>query len=120
MTSSTASEAWTCRDCGRQFKHRNQSHSCLRLNPDDLFVGKDVRVRETYDRLLVEVKKFGDVNVSPVRVGVMLKARSTFSAVKPKKSWVDVKRSTSSRFTRRSDTPPGDGPTSFALNIRKT
>lgn len=90
MTSSAASGAWTCPDCGRQFKHRNQSHSCLRLNPDDLFSGKETRVKEIYDRLLKEVGKFGDVNVSPVRVGVMLKVRSTFAAVKPKKSWVDL------------------------------
>ena len=47
-------------------------------------------MKETYDKLLHEVKKFGDVNVSPVRIGVMLKARSTFVAVKPKKSWVDI------------------------------
>ena len=90
MTSNTASRVWICPECGRQFKHTNQSHSCVRLNPDDLFPGKDVHVKETYDRLLAEVKKFGDVNVSPVRVGVMLKAGGTFAAVKPKKSWVDL------------------------------
>ena len=90
MTSNTAARAWICPECGRQFKHMNQSHSCVRLNPDDLFPWKDVHVKETYDRLLAEVKKFGDVNVSPVRVGVMLKAGGTFAAVKPKKSWVDL------------------------------
>ena len=86
----TTAKAWTCPECGRQFKHRNQSHSCLRLNPDDLFVGKEPQVRETYDTLLSEVGKFGDINISPVKIGVMLKAPGTFVAVKPKKSWVDI------------------------------
>jgi Domain of unknown function (DUF5655) len=40
--------------------------------------------------LLKGVMKFGDVNVSPVKNGVMLKGLSTFLAVKPKKSWVDI------------------------------
>ncbi len=85
-----AAHTWTCPDCGRQFKHRNQSHSCLRVNPDDHFVGKDPKVKETYDKLLSEVQKFGDVNVSPVRVGVMLKKGSTFLALKPKKTCLDI------------------------------
>ena len=82
--------AWVCPDCGRRFKHRNQEHSCVRLNPDDHFVGKEPRVRKIYDRLLSEVMKFGNVDVSPVKNGVMLKGQSTFLAVKPKKSWVDI------------------------------
>jgi len=81
---------WVCPDCGRQFKHKNQAHSCVRLNPDDHFIGKDPKVRATYDKLLREVEKFGDVNVSSVKIGMMLKAPSTFVAVKPKKSWVDI------------------------------
>ena len=89
-TEKTTAGVWTCPECGRQFKHRNQSHSCLRLDPDDHFVGKDPVVKETYDRLLHEVSKFGAVNISPVKVGVMLKAGGTFLAVKPKKSWVDI------------------------------
>jgi Domain of unknown function (DUF5655) len=82
--------AWVSPDCGRRFKHRNQEHSCVRLNPDDHFVGKEPRVRKIYDRLLSEVMKFGNVDVSPVKNGVMLKGQSTFLAVKPKKSWVDI------------------------------
>lgn len=82
--------SWVCPDCGRQFKHKNQAHSCVRLDPDDHFFDKDPKVKETYDKLLREVKKFGNVNVSPVKIGVMLKAPSTFVAVKPKKMWTDL------------------------------
>lgn len=81
---------WVCPDCGRQFKHKNQEHSCIRLDPDVHFVGKDPKVRATYDKLLREVKKFGNVNVSPVKIGVMLKGASTFVAVKPKMMWMDI------------------------------
>jgi|WetSurMetagenome_2_1015567.scaffolds.fasta_scaffold163565_1 hypothetical protein len=76
---------WICPECKRQFKNRNQEHSCVRIDPDDLFVGKDPVVRKTYDKLLKAALKFGDVNVSPVRIGVMLKSPGTFVAIKPKK-----------------------------------
>lgn len=82
--------SWVCSGCGRQFKHRNQAHSCVRLDPYDHFIGKDPKVRATYDKLLREVKKFGDVNISPVKVGVMFRGVSTFVAVKPKKMWTDL------------------------------
>jgi len=81
---------WTCPECGRLFKHKHQSHSCLRIDPDEHFRGKSPHVRKIYDELLGEVRKFGEVNVSPVKVGVMLKAKSTFVAVKPKKFWIDI------------------------------
>jgi hypothetical protein len=60
------------------------------LDPEEHFVGKDPRVKATYDLLVREVMKFGNVHVSPVEIGVMLKAASTFVAVKPKRSWVDI------------------------------
>jgi hypothetical protein len=60
------------------------------LNPDDHFIGREPHVREIYDTLLRGVRKFGNVDVSPVKNGVMLKGVSTFLAVKPKKSWVDI------------------------------
>jgi hypothetical protein len=81
---------WECPDCGRRFKHKNQEHSCVRLDPDDQFNGKDPKVKATYDALLKGVKKFGNVDVSAVKIGVMLKAPSTFAAVKPKRLWVDL------------------------------
>ena len=81
---------WTCPKCKRSFKNKNQSHSCVRINPDDHFVGKDPRVKRVYDALLREVGRFGPVDVSPVRIGIMLKGASTFLAVKPKQKWIDI------------------------------
>ena len=62
----------------------------MELDPEEHFVGKDPHVKATYDLLVREVMKFGNVHVSPVKIGVMLKAASTFAALKPKKSWVDI------------------------------
>lgn len=62
----------------------------MRLDPDDHFIGKDPRVKAIYDALLKGVRDFGNVDVSTVKIGVMLKAPSTFAAVKPKESWVDL------------------------------
>jgi len=53
-------------------------------------VGKEPHLKEIYEALLKGVTKFGDVNISPVKNGVMLKGLSTFLAVKPKRSWVDI------------------------------
>ncbi|HCV44175.1 MAG TPA: hypothetical protein DGH68_11875 [Bacteroidetes bacterium] len=82
--------SWNCPDCGRKFKHKNQEHSCVRLDPDEHFIGRDPKVRAIYDALLRGVRSFGNVDVSTVKIGVMLKAPGTFVAVKPKKSWVDL------------------------------
>jgi hypothetical protein len=60
------------------------------LNPDDHFLGKEPHVKKIYEALLRGVNKFGGVDVSPVKNGVMFKGLSTFLAVKPKKSWVDI------------------------------
>ncbi len=81
---------WSCPKCKRSFKHKNQAHSCVRLDAEEHFVGKDPLVKKTYDALLLGVKKFGPVDVSPVKIGIMLKGASTFIAVKPKRSWIDM------------------------------
>ncbi len=60
--------AWICPLCKRQFKNRNQSHSCLMEIPEDHFLDKAPRVKAIYDKLLKEVNKLGPVNVSPVKI----------------------------------------------------
>ena len=81
---------WTCPNCKRIFKHKNQWHSCVRVDAEDHFSGKGPNVKEIYDKLLKEVKKFGEVNISPVKGCILLKASGTFLALKPKKEWMDI------------------------------
>ncbi|MBI1807513.1 MAG: hypothetical protein HYR76_10735 [Ignavibacteria bacterium] len=81
---------WVCPNCKRNFKHKNQSHSCVRVDPEDHFLNKSPNVERVYKMLLAEVRKFGKVNVSPVKNCILLKTSSTFLALKPKKRWMDI------------------------------
>ena len=82
--------AWTCPNCNRPFKHKNQDHSCVRIDADEHFIGKSVVVKEIYDRMMARVSKFGNVIVSPARHAILVTSASTFLAVKPKKEWLDI------------------------------
>jgi hypothetical protein len=47
-------------------------------------------VRNIYDKLWSEVRKFGDLNVSVTKSSIMFVSRNTFIAVKPKMNWLDI------------------------------
>lgn len=81
---------WTCPKCFRQFKHAAQYHSCVKLNSAAHFIGKNPNIIRIYEKILKETKKIGRVNVSTVKSGIMLKNISTFLAMKPGKSWLDI------------------------------
>jgi hypothetical protein len=82
--------AWMCPKCHRRFKNPNQAHSCVRENPGDQFLKSEPHVKAIYNKLLREIRKFGPVNISPVRIGIMLKNESTFVAIKARKQFLDI------------------------------
>ena len=81
---------WTCPNCQRQFTHENQYHSCRKITVDSHFVNKSDHIRAIYDRLMQTVTTWKDVRIEAVKNAIMVKAGSTFLAVKPKKQWLDV------------------------------
>ena len=81
---------WTCPTCQRKFKHKNQSHSCVQVDPDEHFIGKNPEVQRMYNTLISKIEKFGNINISPARNAILIKASGTFLAVKPKKQWLDI------------------------------
>ena len=82
--------SWTCPSCKRSFKHKNQEHSCVSVNIDEHFKNKEPRILRLYHTLMNQVSQFGDVSVSPAKNAILIKNESTFLAIKPKKSWIDV------------------------------
>jgi hypothetical protein len=48
--SSASKPLWTCPRCRRQFKNRNQAHSCGQFAVEPLLEGKPPEVVELYDR----------------------------------------------------------------------
>ena len=77
--------SWQCPDCGRQFRNKNQSHSCINVDVADHFRNRPEKLRWVYDTLIKSITTFGDVKVEPVKNAIMAKANSTFLAIKPKK-----------------------------------
>jgi hypothetical protein len=82
--------SWTCPYCNRPFKHKNQAHSCVVIDAETHIENKSPNVKKIYDKLWKEVKKFGNVRVSPTKSTIMFVSKSTFVAVKPKKDWIDI------------------------------
>lgn len=81
---------WICPKCGRQFKHATNYHSCVKVNEDIHFINKKPNVLKVYEKILKETKKFGKVNVSPVKSGILLKNISTFLGMRLKKDSLDI------------------------------
>jgi hypothetical protein len=81
---------WTCPRCGRTFANRNQSHACGSFRSLDLhFAGKDPDVRRTFDRVLALIRKLGPVEVLPEKTRIALHVRMSFTALMPKRRWLD-------------------------------
>ena len=85
-----AIHTWSCPNCNRPFKHKNQAHSCLKVDANTHLENKNPNVKRIYDKLLKEVRRFGDVKVSPTKSSIMFVSKSTFVAVKPKQHWLDI------------------------------
>ena len=81
---------WTCPRCRRQFKNRNQAHSCGQFTVGQLLDGKPQEVIELYERLNDLIRKCGEVVVAPTKTRVLFKVRTVFATVAVSKNWLDV------------------------------
>jgi hypothetical protein len=68
---------WTCPRCLRQFKNRNQAHSCGQFTVQQLLDDKPQEVVELYV-------------VAPTKTRVLYKVRTVFASVAVSKNWLDV------------------------------
>ena len=82
--------SWECPVCKRKFKHTKQEHSCIVTDITEHFINKDEVVYKIYDKLIGFVNKFGEVNINPTKHTIIISSNSTFLAVKPKKSALDI------------------------------
>jgi len=81
---------WTCPRCRRQFKNRNQAHSCGQFTVVQLLDGKPQEIVELYERLADVVHRCGEVVVAPTKTRVLFKVRTVFASVAVSKNWLDV------------------------------
>jgi hypothetical protein len=81
---------WTCPRCRRQFKNRNQAHSCGQFTVAQLLDGKPPEMVELYERLADLVQRCGEVVVAPTKTRVLFKVRTVFATVAIGKNGLDV------------------------------
>lgn len=81
---------WACSGCGRTFANRNQVHTCAPLGDlDRHFAGASPLVRATFDRVLVEVRQLGPVDVLPEKTRIALHVRMSLAAFMPRRRWLN-------------------------------
>lgn len=81
---------WACPDCNKKFRNKNQWHSCYILTVEDHLKKKSENVKRTIVELLDQVKKFGPIEINPVKSTIQVKAGATFLSIKPKKDHVEL------------------------------
>ena len=74
-------QLWRCPSCGREFRHRNQAHSCVSVSVDDHFDGKPPKLRQIYENLLAEITKSGPVRTDAVKTSINIANRAHFAMV---------------------------------------
>jgi len=81
---------WTCPDCGKKFRNKNQWHSCCRFSLDDHLINKSESIRSTIFLLIREIKNFGPIQINPVKSSIQVKAGATFLSVRVKRDHVEL------------------------------
>jgi hypothetical protein len=80
---------WRCKDCGRAFANKNQSHSCGRYDLAHHFAGKPPEIRALYDAVVACVKAIGPVRILPEKTRIAFQVRMSFAQVTPRRKWID-------------------------------
>ena len=80
---------WTCPKCNREFKNKNQDHTCGVFSIDDLFK-KCTELLPLFDQLRELVTSFGKVKITPVKNAVMFSVQTNFIVIKPHRNYLVV------------------------------
>jgi hypothetical protein len=81
--------AWTCPECGRQFRRTRQSHECSpAMTLDEYFATGPPHERPVFEALMAHLATLGPVHVEPVSVGIFIKRDGSFMELRPMEHWV--------------------------------
>lgn len=83
-------EPWTCPQCGRRLRVKNQEHACYRYDLESHFEGKDPIAREVLNWVLSTVAEEGVVETLPLKTFVSFVAQSNFAFMHPMKKGVEL------------------------------
>ena len=82
---------WTCPKCERTIKNKNQWHNCVKVDIDSLFENKAPILITLFDKLLLEIADWSDVNISATKNCIVFVKSQTFLIIRPMKKELDIK-----------------------------
>jgi hypothetical protein len=82
--------SWTCPECGKSFRNRNQWHSCYTLKVEDHIRNKSRHIQDLVFFLISRLYEFGPIDLNPVKSVIQVKSGATFLSIKPKKDYVEL------------------------------
>jgi hypothetical protein len=80
---------WTCPKCKREFKNRNQDHTCGIFTIESVFE-KQSNVFLLFKKINTIISSFGDVKVTAVKNAIMFSVQTSFVVLKPHKNYLGV------------------------------
>ena len=79
---------WTCPRCGNKFVTKNLWHSCVHLDANYHFRGKNPRLKKTFKKFLAMAKRCGPILVTHQKTRIVLQGRVRFAGIVPRKSYL--------------------------------
>lgn len=83
--------SWKCPTCERTLKNANQWHCCVNQDIDNLFVNKPEELAHAFDKILLRVFDWGEVEISATKNCVVFFKTQTFLVIKPMKTVLNIK-----------------------------
>lgn len=82
---------WTCPRCNRQFKTKNQSHSCVTKTIGDFFADKPDNLVLAFDQILTQVIDWEPNSVGTSQNAIIFTSKKAWLIIRPMKKELDVK-----------------------------
>ena len=77
---------WNCPNCHRSFEAKNQSHSCVIVEANELFNNKPTFVKEIYNELLDRCNNICPIEIDTTKSCIYFVNKKRFIAIKPQKN----------------------------------
>lgn len=82
---------WMCPTCERVFKTTNQSHSCTKVEIDDLFEGRPLELSLAFDGILYRVMEWQPNHVGTGKKAIIFTNKKAWLIITPMSKELDVK-----------------------------
>jgi hypothetical protein len=77
---------WKCPKCKREFRNKNQWHTCIQISDETLFLNKPEKVREIYDELYRACATFSDLITDTTKGCIYFVDKQRYLVIKPQKN----------------------------------